>query len=336
MITDRKLRIGILGCANIAAKYAIAAFTSLPNAELVAIASRSADTAREWAERYGLEAENYESLLKREDIDIIYSPLPIGLQEEWTLKAAAAGKHVICEKSITYSLESARRMIEACKRNSVALYENFAPEFHPQHEKVRSLLVEGAIGTPHVWTGYYGFPPFEKGNIRLNADLKGGSLNDAGCYTVFIARKLFATEPIAVTCALFNDGAEVDMRGTALVEFPTATALMAFGFDDMYRNTYSIWGSKGIVQTDRAFAIPPAFSPTIELVTNDGAQDTREAISIPATDQFALSFNYFCDAVAKGDANAFEDMYRRIEAQARVLDAMRTSAREGRRVEIQA
>src|SRR3989338_11009803 len=98
----RTISVGILGGANIAAKYAIAAFKSLPNVELVAIASREEAKAGGWAERYGLEAETYDSLVARDDIDVVYSPLPVGLQEEWVLKAAATGKHLICEKSMTY------------------------------------------------------------------------------------------------------------------------------------------------------------------------------------------------------------------------------------------
>jgi predicted dehydrogenase len=115
----KKIRVGILGCANIAEKYAIAAFKSLPIVELVAIASRDGQKAAEWAKRHALEAETYESLIARADIDVIYSPLPVGLQEAWTLKAAEAGKHVICEKSVTYSLDSARRMVSACRKGPV-------------------------------------------------------------------------------------------------------------------------------------------------------------------------------------------------------------------------
>ena len=332
MSAKEKVRIGILGCANIAEKYAIGAFKSLAGVELVAIASRSAEKAQEAAARHGLEAESYKSLIARTDIDVIYSPLPVGSQEEWTLKAGAAGKHVICEKSITYSLESAQRMVNAFKENGLALYENFAPEFQPQHEKVLSLIKEGAIGIPHVWNGQYGFPPFPKGDIRYSAELKGGALNDCGCYTVYMARKILQAEPVAVTCMLSNDGSEVDITGSALLEFPCASALMSFGFDHLYQNTYSVWGSKGMLRTDRAFAIPPTFVSTVERITNDGVKDTREAIEIPAADRFARSFDFFCTAVAGGDKKQFDDMYGRIIRQAGVLEAMRTSAREGRRV----
>lgn len=330
----KKLRIGILGCARIAERYAMPAFKSLPNVELVAIASRSEEKAEACAARYQLEAESYESLIARTDIDVVYSPLPVGLQEEWVLKAAAASKHIICEKSITYSFESAERMIEACKKNNVALYENFVPEFHPQHAKILSLITEGVIGVPRVWNGAYGFPPFPENDIRYRADLKGGALNDAGCYTVFMARKIMQGEPRAVTCTLSQGEREVDIVGSALLEFENGEALMSFGFDNLYQNTYSVWGSKGLVRTFRAFAVPPDFVPSVELVTNDGTNDVHTTVDVPPANQFALSFDFFSRAVAADDTEQRLDMYARIEKQARVLDAMRLSAREGRRVSI--
>lgn len=330
----KKIRIGILGCANIAEKYAIAAFKSLPTVEMVAIASRDRAKAEEWGARHGLETETYESLIKRDDIDALYCPLPVGLQEEWVLKAAVAGKHMICEKSITYSLESARRMVDACREKGVALYENFVPEFHPQHARILSLIQEGTIGVPRVWNGAYGFPPFPPGDIRYRADLKGGALNDCACYTVFMARKIMRQEPLAVTCTLSSGDKEVDIKGSALLEFENGEALMSFGFDHLYQNTYAVWGSKGMVRTNRAYALPPTFVPSVELITNDGAKDTHTTIDIPAANQFALSFDFFCSAVVAGEKKKFEDMYTRIIRQAVVLDAMRISAREGKRVRL--
>ncbi|MEK7063291.1 MAG: Gfo/Idh/MocA family oxidoreductase [Patescibacteria group bacterium] len=331
----KKIRVGILGCANIAERYAIPAFKSLNTVELTAIASREKSKADEWAERHGLEAETYDSLTLRSDIDIIYSPLPIGLQEEWALRAISAGKHVICEKSITYSLESAERMIDAARAAGVALYENFVPEFHPQHAKILALIEEGVIGTPRVWTGYDGYPSRSTDDIRYQSDLKGGSLNYAGCYPVFMARKIMRQEPIAVTCRLRMDESGVDSAGSALLEFAEGEALMSFGFDHLYQNTYSVWGSKGLLRTNRAFALPPTLAPEVELVTNNGKEESRMKIEVPAANQFALSFDFFCSAVAEGNTKIYKDMYQRILKQARVLDAMRVSAREGRRVELE-
>jgi len=328
----KKIRIGILGCAEIAKRYAIPAFEELLNVEVVAIASRSKKKADAYAREHGLEAESYESLIARGDIDVIYSPLPVGLQEEWALKAAQAGKHVICEKSITYSLVSAHRMVEACKKANVALYENFVPEFHPQHAKILSLIQEGYIGTPRVWNGAFAFPPFKADNIRNNPELKGGAINDCGCYTAFMARKIMQAEPVAVTCRVSFGSSDVDIAGSALFEFKNGEALMSFGFDHLYKNTYSVWGSKGILETNRAFAIPPTMAPPVVHVTNSGKEEKRMDIDVPAVNQFVLSFDYFCKAVADNDSTKFQNMYDRIIAQATVLEAMRTSAREGRRV----
>ncbi|RJQ34468.1 gfo/Idh/MocA family oxidoreductase [Candidatus Parcubacteria bacterium] len=329
-----KLRIGILGCANIAAKYAIPAFQEVEIAELVAIASRDEDKAKTWGAQYGLEVENYESLIAREDIDVIYSPLPIGLQEEWGTRVLSVGKHLICEKSITYSLDSAKRMVDCAKRNGVALYENFVPEFHPQHVRIQELITDGAIGKPHIFQGWYGFPPFPAEDIRYRVDLKGGALNDAGCYTVFMARKMLAQEPIAVTCRLAANGHEVDVEGSALLEFPNATAQLSFGFNNLYQNTYSIWGEKGLIRTGRAYALPPTLKPPVELITNDGSASKTDVVDVPSANQFALSFDYFCCAVLNDDTRAKDTMAQRILQQARVLEAMRISARDHRRVEL--
>jgi dTDP-3,4-didehydro-2,6-dideoxy-alpha-D-glucose 3-reductase len=329
----KKLRVGILGTSNIADRYGIGAFKSLANVELVAVASRSIEKAALLASKHGIAAESYNSLIERKDLDVIYSPLPIGVQEKWVVRAMKAGKHCIVEKSITSSFASAKRMVRASETHGVALYENFVPEFHPQHAKIAALLKEKAIGTPLVWQGVYGFPPFPKNDIRYRTDLAGGALNDCGCYTIYLARKIFVAEPIAVTCTLWNDGHEVDVHGSALVEFPAGkTAFMAFGFDNHYQNTYSVWGSKGIVRTNRAFAIPPTFVPAVELISNDGARDSIRTISVPATNQFALSFSYFCDVIARKNKKEMNSMRTRILKQARVMEALRRSARTGKRV----
>ncbi len=331
---NQKLRVGILGVSQIAERYGIPAFQSMPEVDLVAIASRSSEKAQVAADKFGLEAEGYDSLLARSDIDIIYSPLPVGLQEEWSLKIAEAGKHMIAEKSITYSYESAKKMVEVYQTTGLALYENFVPEFHPQHKQVLQLIAEGKIGEIRAWSGAYGFPPFPPDDIRYSAELKGGALNDCGCYTVFMARKILQTEPTAVTCVLHNDGNAVDVRGSALLEFTYCEAQLVFGFEHLYQNRYSVWGSKGKLQVNRSYALPPTLSPTVELTTNDGTQDFKESFTIPATNQFAQSFDFFCQAVANKDTDTYANMYDRILKQAKVLEAMRISARESRRVEL--
>lgn len=330
-----KVRIGILGCANIVKKYAMKAFQAIPNAEVVSIASRDHNKAKEWAEQYGIKAEeSYDKLLANPDVDAVYIPLPIGLHKEWVLKAAAAKKHVICEKSMAESFGSVKEMINYCKSQGIILYENFMCDYHPQHEKVLSLISEGNIGQPFIFHAYFGFPPLASSDIRYNKELGGGSLNDIGAYTVFMSRKIFAEEPVSVTSSLSFEN-DVDMKGTVHLEFSGGkTGLLGFSFNAVYQNNYSVWGSKGLLKVHRAYGIPPDMKPQVDLYKNENLKESLSQIDIPAANQFELVFHNFCDTVLSKDQDKINKSYDNILAQAKVLEAVRISAREGRCVKL--
>ncbi|MDP3947262.1 MAG: Gfo/Idh/MocA family oxidoreductase [bacterium] len=337
---NKKVRIGILGCANIAERYAIKAFQAIGNAEVRGIASRDTAKAKEWASRFSSDgdiiAHSYDSLIVSQEIDAVYIPLPIGLHKEWVLKAAAEKKHVLCEKSLAESFASAKEIVESCRGNGVVLYENFMGDFHPQHEKVLSLISAGAIGRPFLFESRFGFPPLHEDNIRYDQGLGGGSLNDAGAYTVFMARKILRNEPLAITCALFRDrGKNVDTGGSAMLEFPDGqTAFVAFSFDAMYQNNYSVWGARGLAKVDRAYSIPPDMKPIIELVTNTNHKETTSVVDAPAANHFELIFYDFCDTVLNQEkrGDKIGKTYARLMTQARILEAMRVAAKENRKV----
>lgn len=336
---DDKVRIGILGCANIAQRYAIKAFQSIENSEVVSIASRNREKAKNWASLFGLKAEeSYESLVVNPEIDAVYIPLPIGLHKEWIFKAVAAGKHIICEKSLAESFSSVKEIVSACRSKKIVLYENFMCDFHPQHEKVLSLIKNGDIGRPFVFRGYFGFPMMDKDDFRYNKELGGGSLNDAGAYTVFMARKIFQNEPISVVCNLFYDKSlGVDLKGTAHLEFPEEkVAFLAFNFNAVYQNNYSVWGEKGLINVGRAYSIPPDTKPTVELTANINLKDIKTDIDITATNHFKLIFRDFCDTVLNKDdrKGKINDTYLKIINQAKVLEAMRLSSKENRKIKI--
>ena len=336
MMTMKKVRIGILGCANVAAKYAIKAFQALDSAEVVAIASRDYTKAKEWGNKFGVEAvPSYEELLQRKDVDEVYIPLPIGLHEEWVLKAAAAGKHILCEKSLSGSFASVKKMVESCRGKGIVLYENFMCDFHPQHAAVKNILEQGEVGQPLVFRGYIGFPPFPESSFRYDAGLGGGSLNDAGAYTVFMARKMFG-EPISVTASLAVDGrATVDFQGSAFLEFADSkVGLLSFGFNNVYQNNYSVWGSKGKISVNRAYSVPPEMKPQVELLKNENLRETVTVLDIPAANHFELIFHDFCETVLSKDEDKMNFMYQQLLSQAKVLEAVRISARENRKVNI--
>ncbi len=330
-----KLNIGILGCANVAKKNAIPALKSISYVGKIFIASRDAAKAAECASQYGLFPESsYESLVNRDDIAAVYIPLPINLNEEWAIKAANEKRHIICEKSLSSNLRSVQRILDACKKNDVILYENFMCGYHPQHSVVQETIQKGEIGEPFVLHGNFGIPHLDLSNFRYSKELGGGVLNDLGAYTVFMSRKIFGSEPIAVTASLsIDEKLGVDTAGTAFLEFLDGkVAQIAFGFGMVYQNNYSVWGSKGVITVNRAYSIPADFQPDVELYKNESLKESRTRLDIPKANQFELIFRDFLNVVLSGNCEKKEEKYDSILNQARVLEAIRISARENRKV----
>lgn len=323
------IKLGIIGCANIVEKNIISALNNVRNAKLTAIASRNEEKAKNWAKRFGCEYEkSYDDVIKRKDVDAIYIPLPVGKHREWAIKAAKAKKHVLCEKSLAESFASVKQMVEACKDNNVFLYEDFMCDYHPQHHKVVSVISDGKIGSIFLFRGFFGFPPLDGEDIRYKKALGGGSLNDAGSYPVFMSRKILQSEPLYVTCSLVYDRIKgVDIQGSAQLEFPkNKAALVAFGFNNVYQNDYSVWGSSGLIEVKRAYTIPPDMKPRIELIK----QGSTEKIDAPSANHFSLIFEDFCSSIIEGK----KCNYSRLILQARVMEALRISSKENRKVAV--
>ncbi len=332
MQQTRTVRLGILGCANIVEKQIAMTLKEVPSCQLMAIASRDPQKAKIWGEKLGCRDEpSYEHLLRCKDIDAVYLPLPVGLHQEWVIKAAKAGKHILCEKSLAESYAAVKEMVQACRHNQVHLFENFMCHYHPQHEKVQELLENGELGRVFLFHGAFGFPPLDEKNIRYRQELGGGSLNDAGAYPLFMARKLFRSEPEKVTCRLQQQSMkkkyEVDIRGHALLEFPLEkTAFISFGFENFYQNNYLLWGETGLLQVKRAYSIPATMKPEVELQKPGQSQN----IEVPPANHFALIFSAFADAIH----HHREPNYGPLLAQARAMEALRWSAQKERTVRL--
>lgn len=334
---ERKVKIGILGCANIAERYAINAFQNINNAEVLSIGSRDIEKAKTWAEKFGIKnAESYESLIKNKEIDALYMPLPIGLHKEWILKAAKNGKHILSEKSLASDLKDVKEIIEVCKENGVVLYENFTCDYHPQHAKVAELIHDGSIGQPFLFESKYGFPIIALDNFRYKKELGGSALNESGAYQVYTVRKLFNKEPISVSANLYFEKG-VDMRGSVIMEFENNfTALFSFNLDAVYQNNYSVWGSAGLIKVSRAYAIAPNFKPIVEIIKNENRQETTTALDVPAHNHFETIFFQFCDLVLNKETKKenIKNKYADILSQAKVLEAVRISSQEDRKIKL--
>src|SRR5690606_26114714 len=223
MTAMRRLRFGVLSTASIGLTKAVPGIMGAANCEVVAIASRNVDAARSAADRLGIGTAHgsYEALLADPNVEAVYIPLPNHLHAEWTIAAARAGKHVLCEKPMALTVADAERMVEACERAGVRLMEAFMYRQHPSWVAVRDLVAGGRIGrlvAVQSWFSYYNDDP---GNIRNIVAAGGGALYDIGCYCVNLSRMLFDREPTRVVGSIVRD----PVGGTDIV----ASGLLEFG-----------------------------------------------------------------------------------------------------------
>ncbi len=316
-----KLRIGVLGCANIAKRSVIPAMLEIDGLELVAVASRTEHKANEYAQLFNCEAiVGYQNLLDRGDIDVIYMPLPTGLHEEWVIKALQAGKHVHIEKSLAMDYDSAMRMVDMARDKGLLIMENFMFLYHGQHQFVKDIIAKGEIGELRCFRSSFGFPPLPEDNFRYNRELGGGALLDAAAYTVRASQLFLGNDLWVEAATLNNNKSEVDIYGGAYLKSEQGHfAEVAFGFDNFYQCNYEIWGSKGKITAHRSFTPGSNFKPVIT-IEKQGEIENHE---IEAENHFINILKEFIRCVNEKD---FESKYEEILNQARLLHGLRKKA----------
>ena len=334
-----KIKFGIIGCSQIAKRSVISAITKSEFAETEMIGSRSIDKAKIFSDEFNCEKYGtFEDVISDDSVDAVYISTPIGTHEEWAIKAASAGKHILCEKSSTTSFESAKKMIEHSKQNNVRILEGFVFRFHPQHQKVKELIDNNKIGDLVSFNGSFGFPAFPEGDIRYDSKLGGGFLNDSGCYPINASRMIFEEEPIGVSCNLSIDGKTgVDVRGTSYIIFENEkTASITYGNGNYYQAMYNIWGSEGIISLERAYSVPADFKTKVNIqYSTENNWDGRksENYQINAVDHFTEMINAFCLEISGNKKFSF-NFEEELKNQAKVMDAHRISSNEKRFVSL--
>ena len=299
-----QLRWGILSTARIARTMFVPGVRAGTETQVVAVGSRSLQAAREFADDLDIPRAygSYEGLLRDPEVDAVYIALPNSLHAEWTLRAADAGKHVLCEKPLARRAADARRMAEACRTAGVVLMEAFMWRHHPQHAHVRALLDSGAIGEPSFVRATFGYvihPARQAGglNVRLDESLEGGSLMDIGCYSVNLARWVFGSEPVGVAAQQRIDptyGVEVAFGG--VLRFAGGQlAMVDSSFDHAALNRYEIAGPEGRIVVERAFR--PDDSPG-RVDVYRGPEHSLETVA-PAN-QFGCEADHFARSVRAG------------------------------------
>ncbi|KAA9008404.1 Gfo/Idh/MocA family oxidoreductase [Paenibacillus spiritus] len=328
-----KLRWGILGCAQIATNAVMPAIQASSSGTLAAIASRRLEKSREVAGQFGIGRAygSYEELLADPEVDAVYIPLPNHLHREWVIRAAEAGKHVLCEKPLALTAAEAGEMVEACRKAGVHLAEAFMYRHHPRMKQVRELIADGAIGEIRGFRGAFTYNDAEDtGNIRFRAEWGGGSIYDVGCYPMSAARFLLGAEPEAVTAhARFSpEHGGVDMMTSGLVEFPGGVSLIFdCGMWASNRQELEILGTTGRLYLPMPFNAREE-DADFEWIRDGADRETVRGIGanpyVRQADDFAAAAGGAAPIVSPGDP----------AANMALLEACLKSARERRRVEL--
>ncbi|HPR31370.1 MAG TPA: Gfo/Idh/MocA family oxidoreductase [Prolixibacteraceae bacterium] len=321
----KTIRWGILSTAKIGTLKVIPALQKAKNSAVVAIASRSYPKAADEAARLGIPRiyGSYEALLDDPEIDAVYNPLPNHLHVPYTLKALAAGKHVLCEKPIALTAPEAYMLLrEIDQYPQLKVMEAFMYRYHPQWLQVKAWVGEGAIGglrSVHTFFSYFNNDP---ANIRNQADMGGGALMDIGCYCISFPRFLYGAEPLRVVGMIDRDpllqtdrltSGMLDFGGGRQATFTCSTQLAPF------QRTF-LYGSAGFIEVEIPVNAPPDRETRIVLHTGQGTQ----VRVFPPVDQYTLQGEQFAEAIRNNTpvptplSDALDNM--------RVIDALFQSA----------
>lgn len=315
------VRIGVIGCADIAVRRMLPGFAADADVEVVAVASRSREKAERVAQRFGARAvRGYAELTELEEVDAVYVPLPAALHDEWVTAALDAGKHVLAEKPLTTNPTRTGELLDLARQRGLALMENVMFVHHPRHEAVRRLVADGAIGELRSLHAVFTIPARADTDIRYRPELGGGALADVGLYPLRAALYHLGPGLQVIEAELTRGrGRDVETSGAVLLRTRDGcTAQITFGMENAYESRYELWGSTGRITVDRAFTPPADFVPVIGLHRNGGYEEIRLA----PHDQVAATIAAFVTAVHEGNAPADETL-----RQAHLLDAVRRRCR---------
>ena len=296
--TDDPVRWGVLGCADIALRKVIPGMLGSALSRVVCIASRAEEKAAAAAASLGIPRwyGSYQALLDDPEVEAVYIPLPNHLHAEWTIAAAAAGKHVLCEKPLALSSAEARRMIEACELAGVKLMEAFMYRLHPLWQEARRMVAAGAIGDLMATQSFFSYRNLDADDIRNIPEFGGGALMDIGCYQVNFARMLFGGEPGGVKAFIRrDDGFGTDILTSAVLDFGGRHATMTCSTQLEPSQRVDLVGTTGRILIEIPFNIPPD-RPTRILLFSGSSPGIQEQEIAPG-DQYGMQADAFSRSI---------------------------------------
>lgn len=298
--SSRKVRYAVVGLGWIAQATVLPGFKNIrENSEITALVSDDPEKLETLSKQYGIQNtysyDEYDECLNSGEIDAVYIALPNHLHREYTVKAAEAGIHVLCEKPMAVTAQDCDEMIRSCQENAVKLMIAYRLHFEEANLQAIEILKSGDIGEPRIFNSVF-TQQVKPGDIRLQQALGGGTLPDIGIYCVNAARYLFQDEPIEVfaTSATNSEDRfkEVAEMTTAILRFPgdrLATFTTSFGAASV--STYQVVGTKGDLRLQSAYATQGEIKHQL---TINGEMQER---SFPEVDQFSAELVYFSNCI---------------------------------------
>ncbi len=327
------VQFGLIACSSIARRRFLPALKQVDGAQLARIGSRDRAKAEQFAREFSAARfGTYEDVLADPQINAVYISTPPTMHAEWVHKAAAAKKHILCEKPAFMNVAEAQAAVAVCRQHGVRLFEGYVFKYHPQHAQISSLVASGRIGAPRFFQAEFCYPRPTENDIRLKTDLAGGVFHDSAGYPVAAALMHIASRPVAVSCVQSRDAASgVDEACAITIHFAggeVAQLYAAFGVN--YRSRYAIAGTRGRIESERAFSVLPDKTVTLTVETDAGL----EKITVAPADQFRLMIEAFCANISgrAADETNFENDLLRLQS---MMDATARSAREQRIISIE-
>ncbi|HEV2134530.1 MAG TPA: Gfo/Idh/MocA family oxidoreductase [Terracidiphilus sp.] len=298
---SKKLRWGILSTANIGLKKVIPAMQRGEHTVVTAIASRDLARAQRAATALNIPTVygSYEELLADPEIEAIYNPLPNHLHVPWTVKAAEAGKHVLCEKPLGMNTEEVKSLLAVRERTGVKIGEAFMIRSYPQWLRLRELLDEGRVGELRAITGVFSYFNIDPANIRNQEEIGGGALMDIGCYLVHASRYAFRQEPRRVVAVIDRDPEmRTDRLTSGLMEFTVGHAIFTCSTQVIPYQRVHFLGTRGRIEIEIPFNAPPD-RPTKIFIDSSGdlAGGGITVETFPVADQYTMQAEAFAKAV---------------------------------------
>ena len=294
------VRYGLISTARIGFTAHVPAAKTSSNSELVALSSRNLEAAQAAAKEHGIPLAfgSYQEMIESDEIDAVINTLPNSMHHEWTIKAAEAGKHILCEKPFSATMAEAREMKAAAEANDVVLVEAFTPRWNKQMRTARQLVADGEIGEVIRLEAGFSYTITDPKNVRLSKALAGGSLMDAGCYGVYAVRYAMSTEPVrAMAFQRESNGIDTTMNG--FLQFPNGGVGHVWSsFEGPRRVRLEVFGTSGTICVDGAF------SETAPVAVVRG-QEAPQVMEMTSPNRFQVQLDEFSECVLTGKQPEF-------------------------------